>query len=243
MLKELIRKIVLREKANSESFVNFLKSKGVSVGEDVTFFSPKNTFVDTQNPYLLKIGDHVRITHGVIILTHDFSWSVLKTFKSEDLNPGCVLGAISPVKIGNNVFIGMNAMITRGVTIGDNVIIGAGSVVTKDCEPNSVYAGNPARKIMTLREYYDKRLSKQFSEAKVLAKEYLNRFNKKPEKEVFSEYFMLFCTADEAKNVPAFNRQLRNCCNYDESIAYMSNNKPMFSSFEEFLNCCFEDEV
>lgn len=54
-----------------------------------------------------------------------------------------MLGASGVVEIGDNVFIGMNTIIERNVKIGNNVVIGAGSVVTKDCEPNSVYAGAP----------------------------------------------------------------------------------------------------
>ena len=49
-----------------------------------------------------------------------------------------------PVKIGDNVFIGNNVIILKGVTIGDNSVIGAGSVVTKSFENNSIIAGNPA---------------------------------------------------------------------------------------------------
>lgn len=51
----------------------------------------------------------------------------------------------SPVRIGDNVWIGMNSIVMRGVTIGDNVIIGAGSVVTKDIPPNCVAAGVPCK--------------------------------------------------------------------------------------------------
>lgn len=54
------------------------------------------------------------------------------------------------IQIGNNVFIGMRALILKGVTIGDNVVIGAGSVVTKKIPSNSVYAGIPARRICSL---------------------------------------------------------------------------------------------
>jgi acetyltransferase-like isoleucine patch superfamily enzyme len=50
-----------------------------------------------------------------------------------------------PVIIGNNVWIGLRAMILEGVTIGDNSIVGAGSVVAKSVAPNSIVAGNPAR--------------------------------------------------------------------------------------------------
>jgi acetyltransferase-like isoleucine patch superfamily enzyme len=55
-----------------------------------------------------------------------------------------------PVIIGNNCWIGQNAVILKGVTIGYNCIIGANSVVTKDVETNSVVAGNPARLIKRL---------------------------------------------------------------------------------------------
>lgn len=56
------------------------------------------------------------------------------------------------VNIGNNVWIGGNAVICPGVTIGDNCVIGAGSVVTKDIPAWSVAAGNPARVIKTITE-------------------------------------------------------------------------------------------
>jgi acetyltransferase-like isoleucine patch superfamily enzyme len=51
---------------------------------------------------------------------------------------------IAPVKIGSNVWIGMNAVILKGVTIGDNSVVAAGSVVTKSVAANTVVAGNPA---------------------------------------------------------------------------------------------------
>lgn len=56
----------------------------------------------------------------------------------------------APIKIGNNVWIGGNAIICPGVTIGDNTTIGAGSVVVKDIPANVVAAGNPCRIIRHL---------------------------------------------------------------------------------------------
>jgi acetyltransferase-like isoleucine patch superfamily enzyme len=50
----------------------------------------------------------------------------------------------APVKIGDNVWIGMNATILKGVNIGDNSVVAAGSVVTKSVPANVVVAGNPA---------------------------------------------------------------------------------------------------
>ena len=57
--------------------------------------------------------------------------------------------------------IGSNSVILYGTRIGPNVIIASGSVVTKDCDPNSVYAGVPARKIGTFDEYVQKRMRQE----------------------------------------------------------------------------------
>lgn len=56
----------------------------------------------------------------------------------------------SPITIGDNVFIGMNSTILKGVTIGKGSIIGAGSVVVKSIPEYTVAAGNPARVIRKL---------------------------------------------------------------------------------------------
>jgi acetyltransferase-like isoleucine patch superfamily enzyme len=52
-----------------------------------------------------------------------------------------------PVKIGNDVWIGANAIIMGGITIGDGSVIGAGAVVTKDVEPYTIVGGVPAKLI------------------------------------------------------------------------------------------------
>ena len=54
------------------------------------------------------------------------------------------------IKVGNGCWIGMRSVILPGVNIADGCIIAAGSVVTKSTEPNSLYAGVPARKIKDL---------------------------------------------------------------------------------------------
>jgi virginiamycin A acetyltransferase len=51
------------------------------------------------------------------------------------------------IRIGNDVWIGTKATVMPGVNIGHGCVIGASSVVTKDCEPYSIYAGNPAKLI------------------------------------------------------------------------------------------------
>lgn len=59
---------------------------------------------------------------------------------------------VRPVKIGDNVWIGMGATIFPGVTIGDNSVISAGAYVMSDVPENTVVAGNPARKILALQK-------------------------------------------------------------------------------------------
>jgi maltose O-acetyltransferase len=49
------------------------------------------------------------------------------------------------VRIGDRVWIAYRAIILPGVTIGEGAVVGAGSVVTKDVEPYTIVAGNPAR--------------------------------------------------------------------------------------------------
>ena len=54
------------------------------------------------------------------------------------------------ITIGNNVWLGAGVIVLAGVSIGDNSVIGAGSVVVKSVPSNSMYVGNPARKVKAL---------------------------------------------------------------------------------------------
>lgn len=56
----------------------------------------------------------------------------------------------SPIEIGDNVWVGMNVVIMKGVKIGENTIIGANSIVTKNIPANVIAAGNPCRVIRQL---------------------------------------------------------------------------------------------
>jgi serine acetyltransferase len=59
--------------------------------------------------------------------------------------------ATAPVEIEDDVFVGANALILKGVRIGARAIIGAGSVVTRDVPPDSIWAGNPAAPVREVR--------------------------------------------------------------------------------------------
>ena len=79
-------------------------------------------------------------------ITHDGGvWVLRKDYPDVDV--------FGKIVIGNNVFIGFNAIVMPGVVIGDNCVIGAGSVVTKSIPSNSVVAGVPAKLIRTFDDY------------------------------------------------------------------------------------------
>ena len=235
-IKEIIKKIILGKRADSDSYVAYLRSKGMIIGEDCTIYVPTKTLIDEQYPWMIEIGSHVRITQGCILLTHDYSWSVMKLS-----NEGQILGASGKIIIGDNVFIGMNSIILRGVSIGSNVIIGAGSVVTKDCEPNMVYAGNPAKPIMALNDFIIKRQAAQIQVASALAKEFQKKFGEKPPKSIFHEYFQLFETGDSASQESIFRNQMQLGGNYKETIDFMNREVTPFHSFDQFLQNCLKE--
>lgn len=145
---------------------------------------------------------------------------------------GGVLGASGKVVIGDNVFIGMNSIICRNVSIGNNVIIGAGSVVTKNCDANSIYAGNPAKKIGCIEDFIKKRIALQKDEATILAREYYDRYSRIPSKTDMGEYFMLFTKWEDSDD---FQSAIDVCENPDKSIEFMKNNAPIYDSFDAFI--------
>src|SRR3954467_9432398 len=106
----------------------------------------------------IEIGSHCLISWNVAIADSDFHPldSVQRRVDAEALapyfkdRPSRPKLATAPVKIGDNVWIGMHSIILKGVTIGENSVVAAGAVVTKSVPPNSVVAGNPAVVVKTL---------------------------------------------------------------------------------------------
>lgn len=133
--------------------VSYARKLGVTVGDNCRMFcNPKKTF--GSEPFLISVGNHVEIAGDVRFVTHDGG---IWVFRQKDLSDSDSFG---PIKIGNNVFIGLKSVIMPGVTVGDNVVIGVGSVVTKDVLSNSIVAGVPAKIIKTIDEYKESLLKK-----------------------------------------------------------------------------------
>ena len=228
MLKDILLFIKYGYKSTSKRYTKYLRKKGIYIGNNTTFYSPWTISIDTQRPWMIEIGNNVHITSGCRILQHGYDWAVLQK------KYGDVLGSCSKVKIGNNVFIGTETTILKGVTIGDDVIIGAKSLVNKNCIEPGVYAGNPVRFIMSLEDYYEKRKSKQIEEAKELVREYYKQYKKYPEKELLREFFWLFEDNYDELN-DTFKDVIKLEGNEEFSKKVFNNHKKEFDSYESFL--------
>lgn len=95
---------------------------------------------------------------GVRIITHDGGIKVLNSLNKFN---GKRMSKMSSVTIGNNVYIGQNAMVLPGVQIGNNVIIGAGAIVTHNIPDNSIAVGVPATVKKSIDEYYCTTIAKK----------------------------------------------------------------------------------
>jgi acetyltransferase-like isoleucine patch superfamily enzyme len=90
----------------------------------------------------LTIGHHCSISLGTQLLTHDtVHWA---------LSGGAADYDYASTRIGDCCFLGVHAVVTKGVAVGDHSLVGAGAVVTSDVEPHSIVAGVPARRIGTV---------------------------------------------------------------------------------------------
>ena len=120
---------------NSSIYDNSYVYGDVKIGEE-TWIGPYTVIDGTGK---LLIGDYCTISAGVHIYTHDNLKATL-TGKSKKIER-------SQIEIGNNVYVGPNSIIAKGVKIGNYCVIAAGSFVNKSFDDNSIIGGIPAKKI------------------------------------------------------------------------------------------------
>ena len=143
----IISKIKNRYEKYKDS-VSYWRKQGVTIGEKCEIYGTANF---GSEPYLISIGNHVRINAGVNFVTHDGGVWVLREYLNDEK-----IDMFGRIQVGDNVHIGTNAIIMPNVKIGSNVIVGCGAIVTKDIPDNSIAVGVPARVIETLDEYVEK---------------------------------------------------------------------------------------
>ena len=137
-----------------------IKNPDIIVG-DFTYFSDKDFESHVLHHYdfngdKLIIGKFCQIAAGVDFIMNgaNHQMNAVSTYPfyimegwDEEVPPLEELPIKGDTVIGNDVWIGQNAVILPGVKIGDGAIIGLNSVVTKDVPPYTIVAGNPAREI------------------------------------------------------------------------------------------------
>ena len=233
-LYKQIEKILHPNRYSSDAFVNYLRANGCEVGENTFFFAPLKTTLDERRLDYIKIGSNCCVTQGCQILCHDYSWSVLRRSHDAILpDPG------KEVVIGDNVFLGWNTIVLGGVHVGSNVIIGANSVVTHDIPSNMVYAGNPARPVCTLQEYYLKLKEKELDNAFLRAKHIHDMKGRDPLAKEMGWFGVLYLKRDGESE--SYLRSLGfNGDSIDEVMQTFFHIAPVFPSYEAFLEAARE---
>lgn len=149
LLKENSKKenVILKEHVEMFGTISVIKN-GLVVMHEWSKIGP-GTLIEAVNR--VEIGKDTAIAVGVTIRdnnSHPISPSYRRMMRRTphgSIERSPTRSDSKPIIIGENVWIGENARICKGVTIGDNAIIAASSVVTKDVPANAIAAGNPAK--------------------------------------------------------------------------------------------------
>lgn len=159
----LVRRQVLRLKGVTfgrklylEGHIDVAVARNVRLGDHVRL--GKGVYLGTWPKSKLVVGDNSYIGRWSIILAHQSvvignDCLVAPGCHITDVNHGIAPGELirnqplvsKPVRIGNDVWVGVGSSILPGVTIGNGAVIGARSVVTHDVPANAVVVGAPAK--------------------------------------------------------------------------------------------------
>jgi len=116
--------------------------RGVKIGKHV--YIGQNVQIDSLYPAMVTLEDYVSIGLGSMIFAHSTpAYSI-------EIKTNYYPTRVAPVAIKRDAWIAPGVIILAGVTIGECAVVGAGSVVTRDVEPYTVVAGNPARLVKRL---------------------------------------------------------------------------------------------
>lgn len=117
-----------------EAAVEALRARGVRIGRDCRVFTREFS----TEPWLVTLGDRVAVSGGVKFLTHDGSAWLLRPRRPQ-------VQVVGTIEVGDDCYIGENALLLPGTRIGAGSLVAAGAVVRGSFPDNAVIAGNPAR--------------------------------------------------------------------------------------------------
>jgi len=123
----------------------FIGSGPLVIGDGVAI--NRECFLDATGG--IWIGDNSRLGPRVTVITVSHTVGGTEATRTRRTKEDEV---ISGVRIGDNVWIGAGSTLLPGVSIGNGSVVAAGSVVNRDCPPNGLYAGVPAKRIRDLPE-------------------------------------------------------------------------------------------
>ena len=128
------RRFSLGQKSVIESYSCINNAVGDVVIGDHTRIGLHNTIIGP-----VTIGSHVNLAQGITVtaLNHNFE-APERRIDEQGVST-------QQVTIGDDIWIGANAVVLPGVTIGNHCVVAAGAVVTKDVPPHSLVAGVPAK--------------------------------------------------------------------------------------------------
>ncbi len=151
--------------------INYMRLQGAKIGRNV-LIGRRFTFTQCNRIKIMdgvNIADDVRLIgiNGEIIIgknTHICQYTIIQSYNKIEIGSNCGIAPRTSmidqdyyaegtkkwtrsIKLCNNVHIGTNVVILKGVTIGNNAVVGAGAIVTKDVKPNDIVVGIPAKSI------------------------------------------------------------------------------------------------
>lgn len=150
--------------------VSYAKHVGVKINGRVTIYGSSYKMFSAE-PYLVTLEDNVFISVDACFICHDGG---VLPFRTE--HPSLDLAA--PISVGAHTFIGMRAIILKGVTIGERCIVAAGSVVTRSVPEGAIVGGNPARVIGQTDDYIMRGLKNSLEIGHIYGPEKHKRYKK-----------------------------------------------------------------
>jgi acetyltransferase-like isoleucine patch superfamily enzyme len=136
-------------KYTPNTIAEYFRKQGAQIGENCVIVPTRLG----EEPYLVKMGNHVGIAQGVKFMTHDGGPWIFRN-EIQDIQ------VFGPIVIEDNCIIGQNAILFPNIRIGKNSVVGANSVVISDVPPDTIVMGVPARPFGSVLKYKEKCIEK-----------------------------------------------------------------------------------